>query len=87
MSRRSRSRTLAIALAGAATLAFAPPASAFEPPADPQDRFTCPDGPVPGHPGFPGIVTGVENSFANSDGTAAAAWSATELFGGPLAVC
>lgn len=41
----------------------------------------------PGTPGFPGIATGVEESFVDSGGTAAAAWSATTLFGGPLDVC
>jgi hypothetical protein len=52
-------------------------ASGFEPPADPQDRFTCPGGePVPGHPGFPGIATGVEMSIVNSGERAVAAWSA-----------
>jgi hypothetical protein len=70
------------------TASIAPSASAFEPPADPEDTFTCPSGePVPGHPGFPGIATGVEESFENSGGTAAAAWSGTTLFGGPLDFC
>jgi hypothetical protein len=75
-------------LVSTATLTFTPGASAFEPPADPQDKFTCPGGePVPGHPGFPGITTGVAKSFEQSGGTAAAAWSATVLFDGPLGVC
>jgi hypothetical protein len=42
---------------------------------------------VPGTPGFPGIATGVEESFVDPGGTAAAAWSATTLFGDPLDVC
>jgi hypothetical protein len=70
------------------TASIAPSAAAFEPPADPEDTFTCSNGePVPGHPGSPGIATGVEESFVNSGGTAAAAWSGTNLFGGPLDVC
>jgi len=70
------------------TASIAPSASAFEPPADPEDTFTCHNGqPVPGHPGFPGIATGVGESSENSGGTAVAAWSATTPFGGPLDVC
>jgi hypothetical protein len=82
-------RALAVGLLiGTATFTFAPSASAFEPPADPQNKFTCPGGdPVAGHPGFPGITTGVESSVVKSGGGAAAAWSATTLFDGPLAVC
>jgi hypothetical protein len=79
-------------IVGAASIA--PSAAAFEPPEDPEDKFTCPNGEfVPGHPGFPGIATGVGESFANSDtrvsdsAVAAAAWSATTEFGGPLDVC
>jgi hypothetical protein len=89
---RSKMRRTALAvgiIVGAASIA--PSAAAFEPPADPEDTFTCPNGEfVPGHPGFPGIATGVGESVANSGGTggtAAAAWSATTLFGGPLDVC
>jgi hypothetical protein len=75
-------------IVGAASIGIAPSASAFEPPADPEDKFTCPGGTfVPGHPGFPGIATGTDESFVNSGRNAAAAWSATTLFGGPLAVC
>src|SRR5688572_26126298 len=70
------------------TASIAPSASAFEPPADPENTFTCHNGePVPGHPGYPGIATGVGESFVQSGGTAAAAWSGTTLFGGPLDVC
>jgi hypothetical protein len=89
MTWRSNMRRTALA-AGiiVGTASIAPSASAFEPPADPEDTFTCPSGePVPGHPGFPGIATGVEESFENSGGTAAAAWSGTTLFGGPLDFC
>jgi len=83
-----RSALAAGLMIGAATFAFAPSASAFEPPADPQEKFNCPgDNPVVGHPGFPGIMTGVGMSSVQSGGTAAAAWSATTLFDGPLAVC
>lgn len=82
-------RALAVGLVlGAAGATVGSSASAFEPPSDPRDTFTCVEGqPVPGHPGFPGIVTGVEQSFVHSDMQAAAAWSATALFGGPLDVC
>jgi hypothetical protein len=57
---RSKMRRTALAvgiIVGAASIA--PSAAAFEPPADPEDTFTCPNGEfVPGHPGFPGIATG-----------------------------
>ncbi|MHA7297328.1 hypothetical protein [Pseudarthrobacter sp. MDT3-1] len=84
-----RTKALAVGVIVAAlSVMFAPSALAFEPSADPQDKFSCPGGnPVAGHPGFPGIVTGVEKSFVNTEATAAAAWSATVLFDGPLAVC
>lgn len=75
-------------LTGGLALAPAQAAGAFEPPSDPRDVFTCVGGePVPGHPGFPGIATGVQNSFLHTDGQAAAAWSATFLFDRPLGVC
>jgi hypothetical protein len=81
-----------IAVVTATLVALAMPAGsawAFEPPADPRDRFTCPGGePVPGHPGFPGIATGVEQSLTNTDGRAVAAWSA--VFNNPtgkVALC
>jgi hypothetical protein len=46
------------------------------------------DAPWEAPPGWcPGIEIGTYQSFANSGGKAAAAWSATETFGGPLAVC
>lgn len=83
-----RTALAACLLAAAATILTATGAAAFEPAADPRGVFTCLDGePVPGHPAFPGIVTGVEKSFVNTGGTAAAAWSATSLFGGPLDPC
>ena len=87
---RMRTRALVIgATIGFAAGAMIPGAAAFEPPADPQNTFTCPGGglPVPGHPGYPGIETGTYKSYFNSGGQAAAAWSATKLFGGPLEVC
>jgi hypothetical protein len=79
-AKRSSKRIRSIVIVAALVLVFAMPAgtaSGFEPPADPQDKFTCPGGePVPGHPGFPGIATGTEQSFMNTDGRAVAAWSA-----------
>jgi hypothetical protein len=78
---------LAAGIITAASIGIAPSASAFEPPADPEDKFTCPGDPVSGHPGSPGIATGTNESFVNSGGNAAAAWSATTLFRGPLIVC
>jgi hypothetical protein len=85
----TRKGALAVGIiVGAASIGIAPSASAFEPPADPEDKFTCPGGTfVPGHPGYPGIATGTSESFVNSGGQAAAAWSATTLFDGPLALC
>lgn len=85
-----RTKALAVGvIVAASSVMFAPSALAFEPSADPKGKFSCPDEqqPVPGHPGFPGIATGVEKSFVESGGIAAAAWSATVEFGGPLAVC
>jgi hypothetical protein len=88
LNMRSRELAVVTLLVGASPMMFASNAAAFEPPADPQDKFTCTsEGPVPGHPGFPGIANGVEKSFGNSDGNAAAAWSGTVLFHGPLDVC
>jgi hypothetical protein len=85
---RTRTRLLVIgATIGFAATAAIPGAAAFEPPADPQNIFTCDGGPVQGHPGFPGIATGAGMSYVHSGGNAAAAWSATTLFGGPLAAC
>lgn len=84
-----RSKALAVVfITATATLMSAPSALAFEPSADPRGNFNCPDGePVPGHPGYPGIETGLGKSYVNSGGTAAAAWSATVLFHGPLVPC
>jgi hypothetical protein len=83
---KMRRAALAVGIIAAASIGTAPSASAFEPPADPEDKFTCPGDFVSGHPGFPGIATGTHESFVNSGGNAAAALSATTLFGGPLAV-
>ncbi|MDH3753146.1 MAG: hypothetical protein OEU32_04665 [Acidimicrobiia bacterium] len=76
----TRRITVAI-LAIATTLALgAGPAAAFEPPADPTDRFTCEGGPVAGHPGHRGL------SVAMGHATAPTAWSATSDTG-PVTTC
>ena len=63
-------------------------ASAFEPPSDPHNTFACVNGePVPGHPGFPGIATGLNQSFTNTEGQALAAWSAVFKGNGTITLC
>ena len=55
-------------------------AAAFEPPADPNDNFTCEDGPVAGHPGVDGLAKAMMNASSMT------AWSAS-MNAAPVDTC
>jgi ABC-type sugar transport system substrate-binding protein len=88
MTKTSR-RIIVAALAVAGLTIPVSGAAAFEPPSDPQDRFSCVGGvdPVAGHPGFPGIATGLEQASSNSGGVGTAAWSAVFKGNGTIVLC
>ena len=67
-----------LALAAAMLLATATAALAFEPPADPAEKFTCePDGtPLDAIAGFPGVNG--QNRAIFGTGNTVGAWNATE---------
>ena len=55
-------------------------AAGFEPPADPNDNFTCDGGPVAGHPGHTGLMV------AMGKASSVTAWAATSD-DGPVTTC
>ena len=56
---------------------------AFEPPHDPQNKFTCTPNTRDGHPGIKGVGAGSPATDQGSVGP----WNATTDFGGPLESC
>ncbi len=54
--------------------------AAFEPPADPNDNFTCNGGPVAGHPGHKGLARAMTRAASPT------AWNAA-FNAGPVGNC
>lgn len=79
-SRLIRQIAAAAAVTVAATGFSAGAASAFEPPADPNDNFTCDGGPVAGHPGHRGLAVAMGHASSPT------AWNAA-FNAGPITSC
>ncbi len=60
--------------------AGATPAAAFEPPADPNNNFTCDGGPVAGHPGHRGLAKAMTRAASPT------AWNAVDN-ADPITLC
>jgi len=72
-------RTIVAATAVVTLATGAAPAAAFEPPADPNDNFSCDGGPVAGHPGR-GLATAMAHAASPT------AWNAVNN-AGPITLC
>lgn len=77
---RARGSIVAMVAAAAALTVGASPVAAFEPPADPNDNFSCEGGPVAGHPGHRGLQKAMTHAASPT------AWNAVDN-AGPITLC